>query len=1128
MNAMNDDEQQQQKNNNDDASTSSTSTSIKEIRLSVEGMMCQRNCGTTVENALLSIKGAIQSKAIFDLAFASVTIDLNIAQDCDDKTVTVHDFNKLEDIVIETIENIGFDCRVLDDNEELVPREKKNNDAVFTIDDVTDDNDNDNNDNNGIQAIYQIIGMSCTVCTTKVERALLSTSYINTARVNLSSCQAKVQLSHPISNVDKCAALVQSLGYTCRTMQVKDKNTNKILKNNITNDPSCVLDPSKEEMKAWLHLLIVSCVFTIPLMFIHFTTMKNVQASMMDGQPPCLNEWIMLLLSTPVQFYVGKRFYIAAYRNVMHGCILGMDALIVLGTTASYLYSIIIFTLQYTNSNNHTNSHHGTFTSPTFETSAMLLTFVTFGKYLEAYAKGKTAQALYKLLELQPSNALKVTNHIDNNMINIPSLQTISISLDQVHANDYLLVLPGNRIPTDGILVATSSSSSSTSSEGSSHNNTVYVDESAFSGEPFPIPKSIGDTLIGSSLNQLSTIVIQVTATGQDTVISQIISCMEDAQSQVAPIQNFADKVASIFAPFVICCSIITFLSWKLVFIFTNSSHDMSSSEQFFNAFMSSISVIVVACPCALGLATPTAVMVGTGVGASHGLLIKGGNVLEKAQSVDTIVFDKTGTITTGKAVLNRRYDLDNDLLLQYNTNCPIEDNHNISLWLASCAESTSEHPLSIAIVNAAKSLWGADYTHSMSDSVSVTNNQIYPGDGVECCVCQEDWGTFIIRVGRKDWVLDHNKENSDLNHNDHIDPIGDNLAEQLRNEGQIVVFLSIKQLKSNTTTTTQIKSSLNDQNNNNHQLEQKFQIISLFSIMDPIKSTAQPCIQTLLNMNIDVWMCTGDHELSAYHVAKEVGIDRHNVCANVHPQGKADFIKRLQTPSDDNDDDDDDDNHIYYHGTSNHSLCTKLWNFICCRVTNNMQQPRIVAMVGDGINDAVALATADVGIAIGAGTEIAMEAASIVLIQNSLYDVITALHLSRKVFNRIKWNFFWALCYNICSLPIAAGILYPILKWKLSPAFAGLMMAFSSVSVVCSSLLLRCYNKPNIQVGKDGKLLPPNKGLSITTSERSDSSSCFSCCCCNPSSFCCWSSSKGKYNTITRNSSVEDGLELL
>merc|ERR1712176_827343 len=268
---------------------------------------------------------------------------------------------------------------------------------------------------------------------------------------------------------------------------------------------------------------------------------------------------------------------------------------------------------------------------------------------------------------------------------------------------------------------------------------------------------------------------------------------------------------------------------------------------------------------------------------------------------------------------------------------------------------------------------------------------------------------------------------------------------------GQIIVFLSIKQHQTAGAST----SSLDDTKSN------QFQILSLLSIIDPIKPESRQCIKTMINdFNIDVWICTGNHELSANYVAKEVGIqDYHNkVCANATPQGKARLVKRLQKRSlnDDN-----------YEGSRR------------CFWKKNKKR-HVVAMVGDGINDAVALATADVGIAIGAGTEIAMEAASIVLIQNSLYDVITALHLSRKVFNRIKWNFFWALCYNVCSLPIAAGILYPILKWKLSPAFAGLMMAFSSVSVVCSSLLLRCYNKPNIQVGKDGKLLPPNKGLSI------------------------------------------------
>merc|ERR1711862_931155 len=498
----------------------------------------------------------------------------------------------------------------------------------------------------------------------------------------------------------------------------------------------------------------------------------------------------------------------------------------------------------------------------------------------------------------------------------------------------------------------------------------------------------------------------------------------------------------------------ITFITWGII---NENNSNMSKSEQFFSAFMSSISVIVVACPCALGLATPTAVMVGTGVGASNGLLIKGGDVLENAQGIDTIIFDKTGTITSGRAVLNDRHDL-----LDYNDtcymklfgNCPVLiEKENISLWLASCAESCSDHPLSIAIIDEAKKLLGAnDYTQCDEYNIKITGSQIYPGMGVECCIEHDDWGRFTVRVGKKYWCLG-------LNENDeNIDSIGDVLSQQLRNVGQIIVFLSIKQHQTAGAST----SSLDDTKSN------QFQILSLLSIIDPIKPESRQCIKTMINdLNIDVWICTGDHELSANYVAKEVGIqDYHNkVCANATPQGKARLVKRLQKRSlnDDN-----------YEGRRR------------CFWKKNKKR-HVVAMVGDGINDAVALATADVGIAIVAGTEIAMEAASIILVQNRVQDVITAIDLSKKVFRRIKSNFFWALCYNLFALPFAAGIFYPISGWKLNPAFGGLMMAFSSLSVVCSSLLLMFYNKPKFDDDDLEESYGKNeRRLSLTTVRRS------------------------------------------
>ena len=537
----------------------------------------------------------------------------------------------------------------------------------------------------------------------------------------------------------------------------------------------------------------------------------------------------------------------------------------------------------------------------------------------------------------------------------------------------------------------------------------------------FHTAKRIGEAVYGASVNQLSVILVRVTATGSETVLSRIVRLVDEAQGSKAPIQAQADKIASVFAPTVLVIAAITFMCWTYFC-------QKPVQEKLVSALMCSISVIVVACPCALGLATPTAVMVGTGVGAVNGLLIKGGAVLEMAHHVKTVVFDKTNTITTGRAVVGSRREyigelMNNNIDKDWNNfwNClPALQRSDLPLWFACCAELRSEHPLGSAILNSGKEVFGHDILKPIQKGsnrpeedvtqciLTVSGFQVFPGMGVECTVNGIGGAAnCVVRVGNQSWAFGHDEDvpTKDDSSTADLD------VKSLRMQGQVGVYVSIRPHFCNL-----------------------FQVIGTIGVIDPIKAEAKPTIAALHKMGVEVWMCTGDHELTAQAVARNIGIREENVCSNVKPEGKADLIRRLQR-----------------------------------RRARNGAENR-VAVVGDGINDAVALAQADLGIAIGAGTEVAVEAADVVLVRSSLYDVAVALHLSRVVFDRIRTNFVWAMGYNLVALPFAAGLFYPFTDWTLPPAFAGLMMAFSSVSVVVSSLLLRTYIKPEIL--EDGTLV--------------------------------------------------------
>jgi Cu+-exporting ATPase len=810
------------------------------------------------------------------------------------------------------------------------------------------------------------------------------------ATVALTTHRAQIQIDlgdiHAIA--EACANTVTKGGYNCSVLHAGAGGRGITLVENASQ----LEESRRHELRTWRSLLITSTCLSLPLVILHHREFLCLHKL---GVPFC-QETIQLVLATLVQYIVGKRYYIAAWNGWVNGRFLGMDFLVVLGTSAAYIFSAVTFVKHLVN---HVDNG---MKEAAFETGGMLFTFVTLGKFLEAYAKGKTASALQMLMELQPNAALKVIN-MDvpfDGAADISSLQTQSISANDVRVGDYLYVLPGSRIPADGVLVATSSKAPF-----------AFVDESALSGEPFPVAKPVGGNVFGATVNQLTTLVVRVTASGSTTVLAKIVHLMEQAQSQKAPIEAQADKVACIFAPTVIALSLCTFLGWVILY---------DHPDRWYMGVMSAISVIVVACPCALGLATPTAVMVGTGVGAKHGLLIKGGAVLESAHGVDTVIFDKTGTLTTSKAVVrdNVQFLGDTDEIVRKKPSVVKAD--QVCLWLAACTEKQSEHPLAKAIVNAAQSAWGADVTCS-SEGIQVDEFLVIPGSGVECVIRGPVVGEWRVRVGNKKWTNEALIDTDDTG----TDCEGENEIHEIRRKGRIGVFVSILP-------ESQFLAKCDGDG-----IPYRRRIAGVIGIADPIEADAKSTVAALQLMGVDVWLCTGDDEVTALAVARDVGIPDENVCAGVKPEGKADLVSRLQKKD-----------RLRSHGRDKRA--------------RRHQQGR-VGFVGDGINDAIALARSDVGIAIGAGTEIAVEAADIVLVRSSLHDVVVALHLSRVVFRRITLNFIWALAYNLMALPFAAGVFFAFTNFRLPPQFAGLMMAFSSVSVVTSSLLLRTYSKPTI-----------------------------------------------------------------
>ena len=745
-----------------------------------------------------------------------------------------------------------------------------------------------------VKKTFIINGMTCSSCVQSVEKATRKLDGVIESNVNMATEKMVIQFDPTAVTVADIKNAVADAGYEAQE--------------DIESGNSVDEDREKKELhiKEMWRRFWISGVFTIPLLLVSMGHMLGLPLpEVIDPMHnPAAFAIVQLILTIPVM-YLGKPFFTVGFKTLIkrHP---NMDSLVALGTSAAFFYSLFATIMIVLGNGSYAGNLY-------YESAAVILTLITLGKYFEALSKGKTSEAIKKLMGLAPKTATILRDG-----------EEVEISVDEVRVGDIVIVKPGEKMPVDGIVI-----------EG-----TTSVDEAMLTGESIPVEKSAGSNIIGASINKTGTIRYEATKVGKDTALSQIIKLVEDAQGSKAPIAKMADIISGIFVPIVIVLAILTGLAWYF------------GGQTGLFAFTITISILVIACPCALGLATPTAIMVGTGKGAENGVLIKSGGALETAHKIDTIVFDKTGTITEGKPVVT-------DIVT---VNGITE--HEL-LVLAASAEKGSEHPLGEAIVREAQE-------KGFSLAKTEGFNAIV-GHGIEVTIEGKN-----LLLGNRKLMDDRGIELADLAQT----------SDQLANEGKTPMYI-VRDGK----------------------------IAGIIAVADTVKETSLKAVEKLHKMGIEVAMITGDNKRTAEAIAKQVGIDR--VLSEVLPEDKANEVKKLQ------------------------------------------DEGQKVAMVGDGINDAPALAQADIGIAIGSGTDVAMESADIVLMRSDLMDVPTAIELSKATIRNVKQNLFWAFAYNVVGIPIAIGILYLFGGPLLNPMIAGAAMSLSSVSVLLNALRLKGF-KPS------------------------------------------------------------------
>lgn len=750
---------------------------------------------------------------------------------------------------------------------------------------------------------FNVTGMTCSACSAHVEKSVKKLNGVKSVNVNLLQNNMHVDFDETAVSVDDIINAVVSGGYGASVAgKEQEKKDNKI-DNEISN------------MK---FRLIVSLVCLVPLMYISMGHMwgwpfLNVFHGAENGITFALTQMLLML---PIM-YVNRKYYITGFKTLFHGAP-NMDSLIAIGSGAAFTYGIIaIYCIGYGLGHGDKEFAHSYMMNLYFESAAMILALITLGKFLESRAKGKTSQAIEKLIDLSPKTAVVIRDG-----------KEVTVGVDDVQIGEIVVVKAGQSVPLDGVIV-----------EGNG-----AIDESAITGESIAVEKNVGDKVIGATINKSGYFKFKVEKVGEDTALSQIIHLVEEASASKAPIAKLADKVSGIFVPVVISIAVITIIVWLL----------LGKGVSF--ALSMGISVLVISCPCALGLATPTAIMVGTGKGAQYGILTKSAESLETAHQVDTVVLDKTGTITEGKPSVT-------DI-------APVGISDKELLQIAASIEYLSEHPLAKAIVEKADGLEFSD----------VADFEQIVGQGVKGNVDGKK-----VLAGNYKMMRENNIEVSE--------------DEIFANDGKTSLYFAV---------------------------DNKF--VGIIAVADTIKETSRQAIEDMRNMGLDVIMLTGDNAVTANAIKNKLPLS--SAVAEVLPSDKEEVVRKLQ------------------------------------------QSGHKVAMVGDGINDAPALTRADVGIAIGAGTDIAIESADIVLMKSNLQDVVTSIELSHSVIKNIKENLFWAFFYNALGIPIAAGVLYGIAGLKLNPMIAALAMSFSSVFVVSNALRLRFF-KPkcnNIKTVKNEK----------------------------------------------------------
>lgn len=774
---------------------------------------------------------------------------------------------------------------------------------------------------------FDITGMTCSACSSRIDKVVSSLDGVENVSINLLKNTMVVKFNEKTSTENIINAVTKA-GYGAS------------VKNSVANAAPKVESPMAE-MK---YRLFISILFTVPLFYISMGHMAGMPIPDIFESNMTIFAFTQFLLTLPV-VVVNSRYYKVGFRTLFSGAP-NMDSLIAIGSGAAFVFGIYtIYKIAYTMGISETREVHGFAKNLYFESAAMILTLITVGKFLEARAKGKTSEAITKLMDLAPKTATVLRDGVE-----------IVIKREDVQTGDTVIIKAGESIPVDGVVL----------------DGKGVVDESAITGESLPVEKKQGDKLTGATINKTGYLTMRATRVGADTTLSQIIKLVDEATSSKAPIARLADKISGIFVPVVIIIAVVATIAWLIA----------GQSVEF--ALSIGISVLVISCPCALGLATPTAIMVGTGRGAVSGILFKSAEAIETAQAVNIAVLDKTGTVTMGKPAV---------------TNIIASDENEL-LRMGASLEKMSEHPLGLAIVKEAEDRklpfeLVTDFTQTAGQGISGRIGQsIYKA------------GNEKILTGAENLPFDIKEK-----------------SEALANEGKTALYFT----KDNS-------------------------FLGIIAVADTIKETSAQAVTELKAMGIDIIMLTGDNTKTAKAIAKKAGIEK--VVAEVLPQDKELEVRRLQ------------------------------------------QQGKKVAMVGDGINDAPALARADIGIAIGTGTDIAIESADVILMKSDLRDVASAIRLSRAVMRNIKQNLFWAFFYNTVGIPVAAGVFFSIWGLKLNPMIAAAAMSLSSVSVVSNALRLRFFNpQKNVEINKEEiATIETQRRMTMTKTVMIEGMSCGHC----------------------------------